>query len=124
ALGATDPHRRRQPEGPGPLDQLGDPLDAVARFATVGAEHVEGRTQLAYGVVARLLDREQRGGDLLAALARQVRGDPGLDLDHGDAVRQRVVELAGDAQSLLRGPAAGRLLPAALGVDRALLGLV
>ena len=57
------------------------------------------------------------GRRLLAVLAGQVHGDPGLHLDHRDAVGQRVVQLPGDAQALLPGAAQRHLLAGAFGLD-------
>ena len=114
--------------GPGSLDQLVQPVEPAGRRVVApgvrraGPQHVEGRTQLPGGVAARLLDGEERLGHLLAALAGQVNGHAGLHLDRRDAVGERVVQLPGDPQPLVAGPAPGRLLPRALGLGRPLLG--
>ena len=50
---------------------------------------------------ACLLDGQQSGRDILAALAGQVYRDARLNLDHRDAMGQGVVQLAGNAQPLL-----------------------
>lgn len=89
----------------------------------VGPQHVQGGAQLAHRLATGLLDREQRGRYLLAALAGQMHGDARLELDDRDAVRERVVQLTGDAQALLPGPAQRGLLPGALRLEGALLGL-
>src|SRR5690606_9024657 len=61
------------------LEQPGQVVEAPAGpvVVAVAAQHVERLAQLPRGVAGRLLDREQRLGHLLAALARQVRGDAG-----------------------------------------------
>ena len=127
-LGSADGDGGGDASGPGSLDQLVQPVEPAARRLVargvrhVGPQHVEGGAQLAGGVAARLLDGEERIGHRLAALAGQVNGHAGLHLDHRDAVGERVVQLPGDPQPLVAGPAAGRLLPRALGLGGPLLG--
>src|SRR5918994_360176 len=78
--------------------------------AVVGlAEDVEHRAQLAKRLLAGVLDGGQRRPGLVRALLEQVEGHAGLHVDERDVVRQHVVELLGDEQALLAGPAA-RLL--------------
>ncbi|ARX87504.1 hypothetical protein SMD44_06985 [Streptomyces alboflavus] len=89
----------------------------------VGAQDLQGGAQLPHGLAAGLLDGEQRGRHLLAALARQVDGDSRLELDDGDLVGEGVVQFTGDAQALLAGPAQRHLLTGPLGLQGALLGL-
>ena len=96
---------------------------AAAVGVLVGAQHAERRAQFPLASALASSIASQRGRHLLAALARQVHRDARLDLDHRDAVRQRVVQFAGDAQPLLHGLAAGRLVAGALRLFRALLHL-
>jgi len=99
---------------------------AVAVLAAVlvlTAEHAERCAQFPGGVRARFLNRQQCGRHVLAALARQVHSHAGLDLDHGDAVCQGIVQLAGDAQALLHGSAPCGLVPGALRIFGTLLDL-
>src|SRR5579863_2856782 len=98
-------------------------VTVLAAAVVLAAEHAERGAQLPGGVRARFLDGQQRGRDVLAALARQVHGHAGLDLDHGDAVGQGVVQLAGDAQPFLDRPAPGGLVPGPLRFVGALLDL-
>jgi hypothetical protein len=60
---------------------------------------------------------------VLAPLAGQVLGHARLDLDHRDAVGQRIVQLAGDSQPFFHGPAPGHLVPGPLGFFGPLLDL-
>ena len=79
----------------------------AAAVAVLGAQHAERRAQFPCGVRARLLDGQQRGRDILAALACQVHRHASLDLDHRDAVRQGIVQFTGDPQPLFHRPAPG-----------------
>ena len=114
-LGAGDGDGDREAGGPRAGDQPVE-LAEIAAVAVLGAaQHAERGAQLPGGVRARLLDRQQRRRHLVAALAGQVHRHPGLNADDGDAVRQRVVQLAGDPQPLLLGAALRLLLACPLG---------
>src|SRR5690242_3777990 len=115
-------HRHGEAGRPGARHQAVKLAEAAA-VAVLLAQHAERGAQFPDGVRARLLDRQQRGRDVLPALAGQVHRHPRLDLDHRDAVRQGIVQLAGDAQALLHGPAPGGLVLGPHRLFRALLDL-
>ena len=91
------------------------------RVLAGAAQHTEHRADLAQRVGARLVDRRQRDPRLAGLLVHQLQGDAGLDVDQRNVVRQHVVQLAGDAQPLLVGLAAGLELARPLGLREALL---
>ena len=99
ARASTSASRSRRPGGRAP-----------GRGPVVAApQHVEHRAQLAERLLAGVLDGGERRAGLLGLLVQQVQGDAGLHVDERDVVGEHVVQLAGDAQPLLAGPAA-RLL--------------
>src|SRR5438876_6951776 len=55
------------------------------------AQNMQDAAQLAQRVPARLLDGHQGFVRLLGSLCHHMRGDAGLDIDRGDAVRNHVV---------------------------------
>jgi hypothetical protein len=96
---------------------------AAAVAVLRAAQHAERRAQFPGGVRARLLDREQRGRDVLAALAGQVHRHTSLNLDDRDAMGKGIVQLAGDTQTLFHRHAPGGLVPGPLRLIRAVLDL-
>ena len=95
-------------------DEIGEPLESGARGQPEIriAEDLQSAAQLVERLLARLLDRGQRIGNLLWPAIQDVQGDPGLKIDHRQAVSDHVVHLAGHAQPLLEGVRAAAPPPA------------
>ena len=90
------------------LDEFGEPVEARRR----GARGVAGRAQgvedladLAQRLLAGRLDGGERGAGLFRVGVEEREADTRLDVDHRDAVREDVVQFAGDPQPLLVGAA-------------------
>jgi hypothetical protein len=69
---AGDGHRHGEPSRPGAGDQAVQLAQTAAVTVLLAAQHAERRAQFPYGVRACFLDRQQRGRNILAALAGQV----------------------------------------------------
>lgn len=109
----VDPRPRR----PGRGGEVGQAVEAGQRAALVEwtvvvvegavvAEHLQRGAQFAACAVAGVGDVVQglgHGGPVEAAvvLGRHMRGHRGPHADEGDAVREQVVQVAGDAQAFL-----------------------
>ena len=65
------------------------------------AQDVEDRAQLFERVLARVLDRAQRGTGLLRQLVAEVERDAGLHVDERDVVRDDIVEVTRDPEPLV-----------------------
>jgi hypothetical protein len=74
-------------------------------------EDVQHRAELAQGLLARLLDGEEGAAGLFGDLLVQMERHPGLHVDQGEMMPQGVVELTGDAKTLLAGSPPLLLLP-------------
>ena len=122
-LGAGHGHGHREPGRARARHQAVQLAEAAAVAVLLAAQHAERRAQFPRGVRARLLDRQQRGRHLLAALAGQVHRHAGLNADDGDAVGQGIVQLTGDPQPLFHRPAPGDFVPGPLRLLGALLDL-
>ena len=122
-FGANYCHRHREPRRTCAYHQAVQLAQAAAVTVLRTAQHAERRAQLPRRVRAGLLDRLQRRRHLLAALVREVFRHARLNLDHRDAVRQRIVQLAGDPQPLLHRPALGRLVSCPFRLIRPPVGL-
>ena len=79
------------------------------RRAVTLAQHLDQRAQLDQRLLARALDDDERLVDLLGVGAAQVEGDRRLHVDERHVVGDDVVQLLGDAQPVLPGPAAALL---------------
>ncbi len=106
------------------VDQFGEPVESGGGRAgglAGGAQGVQDLPDLAEGLLAGRLDGGERRTGLLGVRVEQRQAHAGLHVDHGDAVGQYVVQLAGDPQPLLvhpapfgglpLGPVPGPLLP-------------
>ena len=120
---ALDAHLDGQTGAAAAINKLVEAIEAALRRLGI-AQHLKSRPQFAHRVGAGRLDRLQRGRHRLAALASEMDRDAGLHLDEGDAVGQRVVQFAGDAQTFRIGAAPSRLLAGRLRVDRTLPDLL
>ena len=116
-------HRHGQPGGLRTRDQAVQLAQAAAVAVLLAAQHAERGAQFPGGVRARLLDGQQRRRHVLTALSCQVHRHSGLNADHGDAVRQGIVQLTGDPQPLFHRHALGGLVPGPFGLCRTLLGV-
>ena len=76
----------------------------------VVAQEPEERPQLVEHVTARTLYRLEGAARRLGPAVQHVRGRAGLDVDDRHRVRHAVVEIARDAQALLRHPPPGLLV--------------
>lgn len=117
-VGAGDLHRQAgAAEGTGQLFQEAEPGGGFGgRLRVAGlAEQADGGAQLVERAAAGLADMGEGLLGLVGALVHDMGGDTGLHIDQGDVVGDHVVQVAGDAQALLGDPAAGLLLPGALG---------
>ena len=73
----------------------------AGRGLTTRPQHAEGQPELVERVLARGLDRDERGRGLVRMGRGDVRARAGLDVDRGEAVGDDVVQVPGDAQPLL-----------------------
>ena len=90
-----------------------------ARHLLAGpAQRVQHRLDVHQSFAARLLDRGQRGPDLLRPPVHQLERHPRLHVDQRQAVRHHVVQVPGDAEPLLARLPPGRLVRRALLLDR------
>ena len=97
-----------QAAGANPRDEhfeVGKARRRRARRHFASSQGVERGAQLVEGVAARLLDGGERGAGLVGMLVDEVQSDTRLDVDERDVVGQHVMELLGEAQPLLAGPA-------------------
>ena len=105
---------------------LGQGLDAPERrlrrprlLLVVVAQHPEQPAHLAEGLLARALDRVERGTGGSRIAGEHLAPTAGLDDDDGDRVRDDVVELPRDSRPLLGHRCACALVLIALELDRA-----
>ena len=119
-----DPHVDAEARRLGPPHQLRHVAQARrgrARHLLAGpAQRVQHRLDVRQRFPARLLDRGQRGPDLLRPLVHQLQRHPRLHVDQRQAVRHHVVQVPGDAEPLLAGLPPARLVRRALLLDRPL----
>ncbi|WP_243740505.1 hypothetical protein [Streptomyces sp. 8K308] len=122
-LADVDGQRHRGARRLGRHGQVGQPADAGRRAAAlraVAAQHPQRGAQFGACLAAGLGDAVQLPGQCgpvepTGVGGEEVGGDGGADADQRDAVRQQIVQVAGDAQPLLRDAARGLLLSGALG---------